>query len=109
MSHWEKLTVYIDETDQWHGKSLYTALVEAAQKQGMMGATVTRGIEGFGVRQHHRIHTARIMELADLPIIVTIIAPSEAIAQFLPTLQTMVATGLVTQEPVNVVHHAPAK
>lgn len=80
MSSWEKLTVYIDETNQWQGKPLYTAFVEEARKQGLAGATVTRGVEGFGVRQQHRIHTARIMELADLPIIVTIIDQAEAIA-----------------------------
>ncbi|WP_421654359.1 DUF190 domain-containing protein [Leptothermofonsia sp. ETS-13] len=107
MSYWEKLTIYINESDQWHGKPLFTALVEEARKQGLAGATVTRGIEGFGVRQHHRIHTARIMELADLPIIVTLIDREEAIAQFLSSVQEMVAVGLVTQETIRVVYHAP--
>lgn len=106
MSDWEKLTIYIDENDRWHGKPLFTALVEEARKQGLAGATVTRGIEGFGVRQHHQIHTARIMELADLPIVVTLIDRAEAIAQFLPSVQAMVAVGLVTQETIRVVYHA---
>lgn len=106
MSDWEKLTIYIDESDRWHGKPLFTALVEEARKQGLAGVTVTRGIEGFGVRQHHQIHTARIMELADLPIIVTLIDRAEAIAQFLPSVQAMVAVGLVTQETIRVVYHA---
>jgi PII-like signaling protein len=106
MSSWAKLTIYIDESDRWHGKPLFTALVEAARKQGLAGATVIRGIEGFGVRQHHQIHTARMMELADLPIVVTIIDQAEAIAQFLPTVQAMIAVGLITQETTDVVYHA---
>jgi PII-like signaling protein len=81
--------------------------VEAARKQGLSGATVIRGVEGYGMRHHHQIHTARIMELADLPMIVTVIDTSEAIAQFLPTVQEMVTVGLVTQETINIVHHAP--
>jgi PII-like signaling protein len=105
----EQLTIYIDESDQWHGKPLFTALVEAARKQGLSGATVLRGVEGYGMRHHHQIHTARIMELADLPVVVTIIDTAEGIAQFLPTLQEMVTVGLVTQESINVVHHAPSR
>ena len=66
-----------------------------------------RAAEGYGVRQHHRIHTNRIMELADLPMVVTIIDSTEAITQFLPFMQEMVKVGLLTQETVNVVHHAP--
>ena len=107
MSSWEQLTIYIDETDQWQGKPLYRALVETARQQGLAGATVTRGVEGYGARQHHRIHTARIMELAELPVVVTIIDQTEAIARFLPTVQAMVQVGLVVQNPVNVVHQAP--
>ncbi|MBF2002415.1 MAG: DUF190 domain-containing protein [Synechococcales cyanobacterium M58_A2018_015] len=103
MNEWEKLTIYIDESDLWHGKPLSTALVEEARKQGLAGATVIRGIEGFGVRQHRQIHTARIMELADLPIVVTIIDRAETIAQFLPTVQAMVAVGLITQETIKTI------
>lgn len=109
MNTLEQLTIYIDESDQWHGKPLFTALVEAARKQGLSGATVLRGVEGYGMRHHHQIHTARIMELADLPVVVTIIDTAEGIAQFLPTLQEMVTVGLVTQESINVVHHAPSR
>lgn len=83
MNTLEQLTIYIDESDQWHGKPLFAALVEAARKQGLSGATVLRGVEGYGMRHHHQIHTARIMELADLPVVVTIIDTAEAIAQFL--------------------------
>ena len=109
MSDREQLTIYITESDRWQGKPLYSALVEAARQQGLAGATVTRGVEGYGVRQHHQIHVASIMELADLPIVVTIVDRAEAIAQFLPLVKEMVTKGLVIQERVNIVHHAPAE
>lgn len=107
MSTWERLTIYVNESDHWQGKPLFLGIVEVARHQQLLGATVTRGVEGYGVRQGGRIHTARMMELADLPMVVTIIDRSETIAQFLSTVQAMVKVGLVTQETVNVVHHAP--
>jgi PII-like signaling protein len=62
------------------------ALVEAARKQKLAGATVIRGIEGYGMRQNQTIHTAKLFELAsELPIVVIVMAPAEAIAQFLPS------------------------
>jgi PII-like signaling protein len=105
MRNWEQLTIFIDESDQWHGKPLYIALVEAARNQGLAGATVVRGIAGYGMRQHHRLHTARIMELADLPLMMIIIDRAEKITHFLPIVTEMVSVGLVTHSPVNVVHH----
>lgn len=107
MNGWERLTIYVNESDHWHGKPLFLALVETARQHQLLGATVTRGAEGYGVRSGRQIHTDRMMELADLPMVVTIIDRSEAIAQFLPTVQAMVQAGLITQETVNVVHHAP--
>jgi PII-like signaling protein len=107
MSTWERLTIYVNESDHWQGKPLFLAIVEVARQQQLLGATVTRGAEGYGVRQGGRIHTDRMMELADLPMVVTIIDRDEAITQFLPTVQAMVKVGLITQETVNVVHHAP--
>jgi PII-like signaling protein len=104
----ERLTIYVGESDQWHGKPVFMALVEAARHRGLAGATVTRGLMGYGKRQRHRIHTARILELSsDLPMLVTVIDTAEAIAQFLPLVQEMVVGGIVLQETVNVVHHAP--
>jgi PII-like signaling protein len=97
----------VNESDQWQGKPLFLAIVETARQHDLLGATVTRGAEGYGIRQGRRIHTDRMMELADLPMVVTIIDRAAAIAQFLPTVQSMVKVGLITQESVNVVHHAP--
>ncbi|MCG6135247.1 MAG: DUF190 domain-containing protein [Nostoc sp. LLA-1] len=106
MNTLERLTIYVGESDHWHGKPVYLALVEAARHRGIAGATVTAGVAGFGKHQH--LHTTRILELSsDLPMVVTIIDTVEAIACFLPTVQQMVAGGIVIQDTVQVVHHAP--
>lgn len=81
---------------------MFLAIVETARQQQLLGATVTRGAEGYEVRQGGRIHTDRMMELADLSMVVTIIDQAEAIAQFLPTVQAMVKVGLITQEAINI-------
>jgi PII-like signaling protein len=105
MNTLERLTIYVGECDLWHGKPVYLALVNEARKQELAGATVTRAVAGFGKRQHHTIHTARLLELSsDLPMVVTIIDTAEAIAQFLPVVQEMVASGIAIQETVKVVH-----
>lgn len=89
------LKIFIGESDQWHGKPLYTAIVELAKKEGLAGATVTRGIEGFGANS--RIHTARILRLSeDLPVIIDIIDIPERVEKILPKLDEMVTEGLVT-------------
>ncbi len=106
MTTWQRLTIYITESEQWQGKPLYTALVETAHDRGIAGATVLRGIEGFGLRDQSRIHTAKIFELSsDLPIMVIMIDQEEAIANFLPLVKQMLSGGLVTLEPLNVVYH----
>jgi PII-like signaling protein len=102
MSTLERLTIYVGESDQWQGKPTYLALVEAARQRGLAGATVTRGIAGFGA--HQRIHTSRILELSsDLPMVVTIIDGTDEIAAFLPLVREMVKGGIALQETVNVV------
>jgi uncharacterized protein len=64
--------IYVGESDNWHGQALYNAIVERARKEGLAGATVTRGIEGFGASS--RIHTASILRLSeDLPIKIEIV------------------------------------
>ncbi len=105
MSNWQQLTIYVGESDQFEGKPVYLALIETARDQGLAGATVFRGVAGFGKRQQHRIQTTRILELSsDLPMMVTIIDQAEAIANFLPKVQEMVAGGIIIQESINVVH-----
>jgi PII-like signaling protein len=94
--------VYISESDRWEGRPLYEALVRAAREAGLAGATVLRGVEGFGI--HSRIHTVKVAHLADnLPVIVEIIDQSDSIQRFLPTVDAMVAEGLATLENLNIV------
>lgn len=88
------LTIYIGEGDHWHHKPLYAAIVERAKEMGMAGATVSRGIMGFGARS--RLHTASILRLSeDLPIVIEIVDTAERIEAFLPVLDEMVEEGLV--------------
>ncbi|HXI10176.1 MAG TPA: DUF190 domain-containing protein, partial [Thermodesulfobacteriota bacterium] len=98
----EILRIFIGESDKYNGRPLYEAIVEEARKSGMAGATVTRGVLGFGA--HSRIHTAKILRLSeDLPLIVEIIDKPERIEAFLPGLDKMVEEGLITVEKVRVV------
>src|SRR5437588_5809735 len=96
------LRILVGESDKWQHKALHLALVEEAKKQGLAGATVLRGMEGFGARS--RIHTARLVDITpDLPIVVEIVDAESKIQAFLPTVEAMVGEGLVTWERVNVV------
>ena len=97
-----RLRVHIGERDHHGGQPLYTAIVEAARRAGLSGATVLKGIEGYGA--HSVVHAARIVDLsADLPIIVELIDSTEAIHGFLPTLKAMAGEGLITLEDVRIV------
>ncbi|HEY6150000.1 MAG TPA: DUF190 domain-containing protein [Gaiellaceae bacterium] len=96
------LRVFIGESDRWHGKPLYQAIVERARAEGLAGATVLRGIEGFGADS--RLHTARILRLSeDLPVVIEIVDSSEQIERILPILDEMVGEGMVTVERVEVI------
>ena len=96
------LRIFIGESDTWHGKPLYEAIVQVAREEGMAGATVLRGIEGFGADS--RLHTSRILRLSeDLPILIEIADTEENINRVLPRLDEMVGEGLLTIERVHVV------
>jgi uncharacterized protein len=96
------LRIFIGESDRWHGKPLYQAIVERVRQEGLAGATVLRGIEGFGADS--RLHTARILRLSeDLPIVVEIVDSAEQIERILPVLDEMVGEGMVTVERVEVI------
>ena len=100
-----RLTIHIGENDTWHHRPLYTELVHRAHAAGLAGATVLRGIEGFG-RSSSRIHTSRILSLSeDLPIVVVIVDEPEEIERFLEDVRELVTEGLVTTEDVDVVLH----
>lgn len=102
------LRIFIGESDHWKGHPLHVALVEEARKQGLAGATVTRGMEGFGAKSV--IHTARLLELSsDLPIVVEIVDTQAKIDSFLKTVEEMVGEGLATLERVRVLFYRHEK
>lgn len=102
------LRIFIGETDRWHGKPLYEAIVRMARDEHMAGATVLRGIEGFGAQSH--LHTARILRLSeDLPVVVEIVDTSENIERILPKLDEMIADGMVTTEKVHVLTYRTSR
>jgi PII-like signaling protein len=96
------LRIFIGESDKWQGKPLYEAIVLKAREEGLAGATVLRGLEGFGANS--RIHTTRILRLSeDLPIVVELVDQEDRIRGILPILDDMVGEGLITLEKVHVV------
>jgi len=96
------LRIFIGESDRWHHKPLYEAIVLKARELGMAGATVLRGPMGFGANS--RVHTAKILRLSeDLPLIIEIVDTKERIDLLLPHIDQMVQEGLVTLEPVHVI------
>ena len=98
------LRIFIGESDKWHGKPLYEAIVLKAREIHMAGATVLRGPMGFGA--HSRLHTTKIMRLSeDLPMIVEIVDAKEMIDELMPHIDAMVQEGLVTLEPVQVIKY----
>jgi uncharacterized protein len=99
-----RLTILIGEDDIWHHKPLYTEIVHRAHDAGLAGATVLRGIEGYGASS--RIHTTRLLSLSeDLPIAVVIIDTDDRVRAFLPQLDELVTEGLVVIDPVEVVSY----
>src|SRR5438093_10513754 len=95
------LSIFIGESDTWHCEPLYEAIVRRVRKEGLAGATVIRGIEGFGADS--RLHTARILRLSeDLPVLIEIVDSAEQIERILPVLDEMVGEGMVTVERVEV-------
>ena len=101
------LRIFIGESDKCEGRPLYEVIVERARKEGLAGATVLRGLMGFGTDS--RIHTAKILRLSeDLPVIIEIVDKPERIERFIEMIDPMIEEGLVTLEKANVIayrHH----
>ena len=100
--------IFFGESDKWHHQSLETALLERLRREGFAGATVFRGVAGFGANSV--IHTRRLLELSsDLPVVVEIVDSEEHIEKLLPILDEMLDDGLVTMEKVRVLRYAAAR
>jgi uncharacterized protein len=94
--------IFLGESDRWKGQPLYIAIVEAMRAAGLAGATVFKGIVGYGA--HSVVHAARIVDLSsDLPIVIELVDTEEKVEAFLPRLDEMVSEGLVTIESVRVI------
>jgi uncharacterized protein len=99
--------VFIGESDKLDGKPLYQALIEMIRHERISGATVIRGILGFGASSH--VHTANILRLSqDLPIIIEIIDTQENIDRVLPKIEASMGGGLITMEKVRVLRYGIA-
>ena len=95
------LRIFIGENDKHEGQPLFEWIVRAARERGLAGATVLRGLEGFGARS--RLHTAKILRLSsDLPIVIEIVDTGDRIEEFLPVIDAVIGDGMVTIERVEV-------
>lgn len=102
------LRIFIGESDSINHKPLYEVIVLKAREAGLAGATVLRGVMGFG--KNSILHTAKILRLSeDLPMVVEIVDSLEKVEAFVPTLNAMIKDGLVTIEKVRVIHYKSSR
>ncbi len=99
-----RLKIYLGESDRYEGRPAYQAVIELMRKRGLWGATVTRGIYGFGKRS--LLHTASALRLSeDLPLVIETVEAEAKILPLVPELSKMVKGGLITVEDVKVLRH----
>lgn len=100
----KRLRIYLGESDHWQRRSLYQAIVEKAKELDMAGATVFRGLMGYGANS--RIHTAKLVDLSsDLPVLVEIVDSEEYIEKLLPYLDEMLEEGMITIDDIEVIKY----
>ena len=105
---WMRLRIYIGESDRYKGKPLYMYILELMRRKGLRGATVYRGIAGFG--SHSRIHTVDILRLSeDLPIVIEAIDEEDKIKNIINGVEELVEEGLITADPVRLVYYGHRK
>jgi uncharacterized protein len=101
------MRIFIGESDRYQGRPLYEALLELLRAKGLAGATVLRGVAGFGASS--KMHTEKVLRLSlDLPLIIEVVETEEAIQRILPDLDEMIGGGLITLERARVVMYRPA-
>jgi PII-like signaling protein len=102
------MRIHIGESDKWHGRPLHEAIVELLRKEGFSGATVLRGVAGYGGSSVY--HTDKLLRLSqDLPLIVEVVEYTERIEKILSRLDEMVDGGLITLEKVRVILYRPGR
>ena len=100
------MRIFIGESDKYHGKPLYDAIIERLREKGLAGATVLRGVAGYGASS--TVHTEKILRFSlDLPMIVEVVETEEAIQSILPDLDEMIGGGLITLERARVIMFRP--
>jgi PII-like signaling protein len=100
------MRIFIGESDKFEGKPLYQAVVETLREKGLAGATVLRGVAGFGASS--TMHTDKVLRLSlDLPIIIEVVETEAAIQGVLPALDRMIGGGLITLERARVIMYRP--
>ncbi len=100
------MRVFVGEADKFEGRPLFQALVEMLRREKIAGATVLRGVVGFGAKSH--LHTTHLLRLSqDLPMVIEVVDSEANIDRIMPQVDRMVRDGLVTMEPVRVVRYAP--
>jgi PII-like signaling protein len=98
----KELRIFVGESDRWEHRSLADALLEMLRAEGFAGATLVKGVAGFGA--HSRIHTAHVLRLSeDLPVVITAIDEAPKVASVLSKVQEMVAEGMVVISDVDVI------
>jgi PII-like signaling protein len=100
------MRIFIGESDQWERRPLHVALVELFRAKGLAGATVLRGVAGFGANSI--LHTAGILRVsADLPLIIEVVDAQDRLDTVLPEVDRMMGGGLITMEKVHVLRYEP--
>ena len=103
----KRVTIFIGETDQWHHRPAFMAILEFLRREGCAGATVERGLAGFGANS--RIKTASLLELSmDLPVVITWVDRPDRVERVLPQLAQMVPAGLITLEDIHIYQYSSA-
>lgn len=98
--------ILINSTDQWHGRPLYSAIVQLCQDSGLAGATVTRCVEGYGAGKH--LHSTRLLELSEnLPLRIDVVDLAERVEPLLASLEGMVGEGLISVSDVHIIRYLP--
>lgn len=98
------MRIFLGEADKYHGTPLYQALVELLRREKLAGATVLRGVLGFGAKSH--LHTTHLLRLSqDMPMVVEVVDSQENIDRVMPQIDTMVGDGLITMEKVRVIRY----